>query len=154
MPPPELTFASSVNESRVNADFTLPLNSKGSRSTSCSANSILPSSFKRRKHLAGGRHAFLHQIVAVCQRVTQSFVPGILIGVPADGNSMAAVVVVWFKDQLVSVGSDIFNQVDFFAEVIGFLVPHDSGPRHVFPNSFPLFSRKQIRAPLIRQDGE
>ena len=44
LPPPELTFASSVKERRVNADLTFPLKSSGSRSTSCSANSMRPSS--------------------------------------------------------------------------------------------------------------
>src|SRR6266849_2400544 len=43
MPPPELTLASSFEDKRVKADPTLPLNSSGSRSTSCSAKLILPS---------------------------------------------------------------------------------------------------------------
>src|SRR5207245_7877969 len=44
MPPPELTLANSVDDSRVKADPTLPLKSKGSRSTSCSVKFIDPSS--------------------------------------------------------------------------------------------------------------
>src|SRR2546421_4504425 len=38
MPPPADTFANSFEERRVKAEPTLPLKSKGSRSTNCSAN--------------------------------------------------------------------------------------------------------------------
>jgi len=44
MPPPEVTFASSVEESRVNADPTFPKNNNGSRSTNCSTISQFPAS--------------------------------------------------------------------------------------------------------------
>src|SRR5215471_17182108 len=43
VPPPAVTFASSFEESRVNAAPTLPLKSNGSRSTSCSAKLMFPS---------------------------------------------------------------------------------------------------------------
>src|SRR5581483_4437411 len=43
MPPPAVTLSSSFEDKRVNADPTLPLKSRGSRSTSCSTNRIVSS---------------------------------------------------------------------------------------------------------------
>ena len=46
------------------------------------------------KDLARGGHSLLHDIVAVSERMMEGFIPTYLIRVPADVNSVSAVVIV------------------------------------------------------------
>src|SRR5579885_1941421 len=109
---------------------------------------------ERRESFARGRHALLHEIIAVGERRAQSLVPSDLVVAPADVDAVAAVVVIRLEHEPMAVGADEFDEVNRLAVLLRLSLAHFARPRDVPANRLVLFRREEVRVPFVGQHGE